>query len=104
MYKSNNCQQGAPVGKAANQTWICIKEIVVSRPRGVALPPLFTGCKTTAEYNSAVHGSGTNPLHVQKQAQRQSSAKINMPEHRISGKEEKDGLVQIEEEKAEKGI
>lgn len=57
MNKSNNCQQCAPVGKAASQMWVCTKEIVVSRSRGVALPPLLRGCRTTAEYSSAVHGS-----------------------------------------------
>lgn len=81
MNKSNICQQCASVGKAANQMWVCINEIGVSRSRGVALPPQFSGCKTTAEYSSAVHGSQVNPLDVQKQAQRQISAIISMPEH-----------------------
>lgn len=81
MNKSNICQQCAPVGKAANQTWVCINEIVVSRSRGVALPPLFSGCKTTAEYSSVVHSSEINHLDVQKQAQRQISAIISTSEH-----------------------
>lgn len=69
----------------------------------MVLPPLLSGCKTTAEYSSAVHGSETNPLDVQKQAQRQGYNK-HARAHDISGKEEKDGLVQTEEEKAKEGI
>lgn len=47
----------------------------------MVLPPLFSDCKTTAEYSSTVHGSEINPLDVQKQAQRQTTAIISMAEH-----------------------
>lgn len=105
MNKSNNCQQCAPVGKAASQTWVCIKEIAVSRSRGVVLPPLLRGCKTTAECSSAAHGSETNPLGC-TEAGPEAGLCYNKHAraHDILEKEEKDGLAQIEEEKAKEGI
>lgn len=102
MSKSNICQRCVPVGKAANQTWICINEIVVSRSREVVLPPLFSGCKTTAEYSSAVwlrnKSSGCT------EAGPEADLCYNARAHDISGKAEKAGLVQTEEEKAKEGI
>lgn len=67
MNKWNICQQCAPAGKATNQMWVCINEIVVSRSRSGSSPSA-QWLKTTAEYSSAVHGSEINPLDVQKQA------------------------------------
>lgn len=65
----------------SSQIWVCINEIAGSRSREVVLPPLFYGCKTSAESSRTVHGSEINPLDVQKQAQRQTTAIISMPEH-----------------------